>query len=142
MTLRSNYDHEKHGQYIQTKTEFDIQLKNFVQTGNTHPICIWDMFKFTPGTFDTMIELLVMFELCYKNTKHGQTVLRLPWFVQEDGGCLLASEWSKYPPPNRLQFSLHYCFCHRIPAMIHERFCIRLLKKEVTQEKTGEIWFM
>ena len=124
-----SYNHEKHRQYIQAKTEFDMQLKVFMQTGNLNSMllrCFLEKFNFTPKTFDTMIELLVMFELCYKSTEPEETILRFPWFMQNGGGDFLANEWSKCPSPSSLQFSLHYCFCHRIPGMIYERFCVRL----------------
>ena len=34
--------------------------------------------------------------------------------------------WPEKLPSNTLQYTFNYCFCHRIPGVIYERFCVRL----------------
>ena len=34
--------------------------------------------------------------------------------------------WPEKLPLGALQYTLTYCFCHRIPSVIYERFCVRL----------------
>ena len=124
-----HYDHEQHGQYIFLKSKFQEEVISFTQTGILNPLllrCIWNKFDFRQEIFDTMVEMLTMLDLCYKDGKSPENRLRLPWFVQDENMNFLEDLWPEKLPPSTLQYTLTYCFCHRIPGVIYERFCVRL----------------
>ena len=73
-----------------------------------------------------MVEILTMLDICFVDGEKQDDMLRLPWFVQDEGMNFLKNLWAQKLPPNTLQYTLTYCFCHRIPGVIYERFCVRL----------------
>ena len=123
------YDYEKFGEYFTAKSNFLDEIRRFTQTGIFNPVllrCIWKEFEFSQEVFDTMVEMLKMLDLCYVDEQGPDHMFRLPWFVQDAEMEFLAELWPKKLPPNTLQYTLTYCFCHRIPGVIYERFCVRL----------------
>ena len=123
------YDHDHFGRYFISKSKFRDEVRRFTQTGILNPLllkCIWNELKLNQEIFDTMIEMLTMLDLCYIDGQDLDSMLRLPWFVREEDMGFLKDLWPKKLPPNTLQYTLIYCFCHRIPGVIYERFCVRL----------------
>ena len=126
---RLKYDHEIFRKRFPTKSEFEAEVSRFVQTGIIHSDllrCIWKPFHFSNQLFDTMIEILSMLELCYRSRENTNSIMRLPWFIQNEDMSFLKDLWPDKLPPCTLQYTLTYCFCHRIPGAIYERFCVRL----------------
>ena len=70
--------------------------------------------------------MLTMLDLCYNDSESLDSRLRLPWFVQDENMDFLKDLWPEKLPSNALQYTLSYCFCHQIPGVIYERFCVRL----------------
>ena len=123
------YDHEEFGQHFSSKSQFQVDLTRFTQTGILSPAllkCLWKKFNFSEEIYDTMVEIFIMLDLCYIDEQGPGTMLRLPWFVQNEDMSFLKNLWSEKLPPFTLQYTLTYCFCHRIPGVIYERFCVRL----------------
>ena len=123
------YDHEQHGQHLTSKAKFQYEMTRFIQTGILNRVllrCIWKQFEFSQEIFDTMVEMLTMLDLCYSDGQGTESMLRLPWFVQNEDMSFLNSLWPEKLPPGMLQYTLTYCFCHRIPGVIYGRFCVRL----------------
>ena len=123
------YDHENFGRYFTYKSNFQDEVTRFTQTGNLNPLllrCIWKQFDFSEEVFDTVVEMLTMLDLCYNDSESPDSRLRLPWFVQDENMDFLKDLWPEKIPSNTLQYSLSYCFCHRIPGVIYERFCVKL----------------
>ena len=50
----------------------------------------------------------------------------------------LKTLWPEKLPTNTLQYTLTYCFCHRIPDGIYERFCVRLQRHLQTGAHTRQ----
>ena len=123
------YDYEEFGQHFTTKSQFHVDLTKFTQTGILNPVllkCLWRKFNFCEEIFNTMVEILTMLELCYIDEQGPESMLRLPWFVQNEDMGFLKNLWSEKLAPKTLQYTLTYCFCHRIPGVLYERFCVRL----------------
>ena len=124
------FDLEKHGRYIPRRSVFDDQVKTFVQTGILGMEllqCIWESLNFNKESFESMIDVLTMLDLCYKSSSENEEKLRFPWFVlREDVENVLEKQWPTQLPLDTLQYTLTYCFCHKIPGTIYERFCVRL----------------
>ena len=121
------YDHEQFGRHFISRSKFEAEVRRFVQNGILNPVllrCIWKKFEFTLEVFDTMVDILTMLDLCYRDEQSSE--LRLPWFVQNGDMDFLEDLWPETLPPNILQYTFTYCFCHRIPGVIFERFCVRL----------------
>ena len=115
--------------YFKFKSKFLDDVRRFTQTGIFDPLllrCIWKQFEFSQEVFDTMIEMLTMLDLCYRDEQSSDSMLRLPWFIQETDMSFLNNMWPEKLPQGALQYTLTYCFCHRIPGVIYERFCVRL----------------
>ena len=126
-----HYDHEQSGQYLFSKSKFREEVTSFTQTGILNPLllrCIWNKFDFSKEIFDTMVETLRILDLCYSDGQDTGRMLRLPWFVQDEDMSFLINLWPEKIPPDKIQYTLTYCFCHRIPGVIYERFCVRLQK--------------
>ena len=64
--------------------------------------------------------------------------LRLPWFVQDENMDFLKDLWPEKLLSNTLQYTFTYCFCHRIPGVIYERFCVRLQRHLQTGAHTRQ----
>ena len=125
----SEYDHDKFGTYFPSKSKFQHEVTRFTQTGILNPLllkCIWKKFEFSQDVFETMVEMLTMLDLCYIDGQGTNGMLRMPWFVQDEDMSFLHDFWPKKLPPGMLQYTLTYCFCHWIPGVIYERFCVRL----------------
>ena len=123
------YDHEKFREYFTSKSNFQDEVTRFTQTGNLNPLLlryIWKQFDFSEELFDTMVGMLTMLDLCYNDSESLDSRLRLPWFVQDENMDFLKDLWPEKLPSNALQYTLSYCFCHQIPGVIYERFCVRL----------------
>ena len=123
------YDHEQFGRYFTYKSNFQDEVTRFTQTGILNTLLlryIWKEFNFSQEVFDTMVEMLTMLDLCYKDGESPDSMLRLPWFIQDENMDLIKDLWPEKLPSNTLQYTLTYCFCHRIPGVIYERFCVRL----------------
>ena len=123
------YDHEQFGQYFTSRSKFHVDLTRFTQTGILSPAllkCLWKKFNFSKEIFETMVKMLTMLDLCYIDGQGLHSVLRLPWFVKEEDMDFLKDVWPDKIPPNFLQYTFTYCFCHRIPGVVYERFCARL----------------
>ena len=67
-----------------------------------------------------------MLDLCYGSDESTNSIMWLPWFIQNEDMRFLKDLWPDKLPPGTLQYTLTYCFCHRIPGSIYERFCVRL----------------
>ena len=77
------YDHEQFGRYFISRSKFQAEVTRFRQNGILHPVmlrCIWKKFGFSQEVFETMVEILIMLDLCYSD--RPRSMLRLPWFVQ------------------------------------------------------------
>ena len=112
-----------------SKSKFQEEVTSFIQTGILNPLllrCIWKEFEFSEEVFNTMVEILTMFDLCYSDGESPDSMLRLPWFVQDEDTTFLVNLWPTKLPLGTIQYTLTYCFCHRIPGVIYERFCVRL----------------
>ena len=123
------YDHEQFGRYFALRCNFQDEVTRFTQTGILSPLllrCIWKEFNFDQKIFDTMVEMLTMLDLCYRDEQSSDSMLRLPWYIQETDMSFLNSMRPENLPQGVLQYTLTYCFCHRIPGVIYERFCVRL----------------
>ena len=123
------YDHEQFGRYFSYKSNFQEEVTSFTQTGILNPLllrCIWNKFEFSQKLFDTMVEMLTMLDLCYSDGESPDSLLRLPWFIQDEDMSFLINLWPKKLPLGTIQYTVTYCFCHRIPGVIYERFCVRL----------------
>ena len=123
------YDHEQFGRYFSYKSNFQEEVTSFTQTGILNPLllrCIWNKFEFSQKLFDTMVEMLTMLDLCYSDGESPDSLLRLPWFIQDEDMSFLINLWPKKLPLSTIQYTVTYCFCHRIPGVIYERFCVRL----------------
>ena len=62
------YDHKQFGRYFTSKSNFQDEVTRFTQTGILNPLllrCIWNEFDFGQKIFDTMVEMLTMFDLVY-----------------------------------------------------------------------------
>ena len=123
------YEHEIFRKLFPTKSEFDAEVTSFLQTGIFHSDllrCIWRPFNFNDKLFDTMTVILSMLDLCYGSREGTNSIMRLPWFIQNEDMRFLKDLWPDKLPPGIVQYTLTYCFCHRIPGSIYERFCVRL----------------
>ena len=124
------YDHEHFGSYFNSRTKFQDAVTRFIQTGILSPMllkCIWKELELSQDMlFNTMVEMLTMLDLCYSDRQSPDCMLRLPWFVQDKDMSTINDLWPGKPPPETLQYTFTYCFCHRIPGVIYERFCVRL----------------
>ena len=123
------YDQQEFGQYFTAKSQFQVDLTRFTHIGILKPAmlkCLWKKFNFSEEIFNTMVEILAMLELCYIDDQGPECMLRLPWFVQDEDVRFLKEMWPEKLPSNTLQYTLTYHFCHRIPGVIYERFCVRL----------------
>ena len=112
------YDHEQFGQYFTLKYNFQREVGRFIKTGILSSQllrCIWQKFKFSQEEVDTMVEMLTMLDICFVDGEKQDDMLRLPWFVQDEDMNFLKTLWPVKLPPNTLQYTLNYCFCHRIP---------------------------
>ena len=81
------YDHDRFGQYFNLKSTFQREAAIFIKTGILSPQllrCVWQEFKFSPEVFETMVEILTMLDLCYSDGQRPYSMLRLPWFVQDE----------------------------------------------------------
>ena len=123
------YDHEQFGQYFTLKYNFQREVARFIKTGILSSQllkCVWQKFKFSQEEVDTMVEMLTMLDICFVDGENQDDMLRLPWFVQDEDMNFLKTLWPVKLPPDTLQYTLTYCFCHRIPGVIYERFCVIL----------------
>ena len=90
------YDHEILRKRFPTKSEFDAEVTRFLQTGIIHSHllrCIWRTFHFSDQLFDTMIEILSMLDLCYGSDESTNSIMRLPWFIQNEDMRFLKDLW-------------------------------------------------
>ena len=81
------YDHEQFRKHITSKSKFQDELTRFTHTGilsSSLLRCIWNKFDFNQEVFDTMVEMLTMLDLCYRDEQDPNSMLRLPWFVQDE----------------------------------------------------------
>ena len=135
------YDHEQFGRYFTLKSNFEYEVTRFTQTGILSSLLlryIWKEFDFSQELFDTMLEMLTMLDLCYKDSQSPNSTLRIPWFVQDENMNFLQDLWPEKLPCNTLQYTLTFCFCHRIPGVIYERFCVRLQRHLLTGGHTRQ----
>ena len=75
------YDHEQFGKYFASRCNFQDEVTRFTQTGILSPHllrCIWKEFNFNQKLFDTMVEMLTMLDLCYRDEQSSDSMLRLP----------------------------------------------------------------
>ena len=123
------YDHDQFGQYFTSKSNFQAEVTRFIKTGIFSPqllTCVWQEFKFSQGELETMVEMLTMLDICFIDGENQGNMLRIPWFIQDENMNFLTTLWAQKLPWKTLQYTLTYCFCHRIPGVIYERFCVRL----------------